>query len=120
MLLLARVKLILGLVVAGVVSSLLLSGCPNPKEAVGVGFSGCHRDINGTSAITRAETSKLNCAAINGLVTSIPSEPEHYLIGSDSVPREYWKCQFHGTEDGAVLLRCELGARHFSIVKVSS
>jgi hypothetical protein len=46
----------------------------------------------------------------------MPSEPENYLIGSDS-PGLYWKCRFYGTEQGSVLLRCEHGRRHFSIVK---
>jgi hypothetical protein len=114
---LGRVRLILGLVVAGVASSLLLSGCPNPKEAVGVGFSGCHREISGATAVTRTETSKLSCAAINSLVSSIPSEPENYLIGTDSTPRLYWKCRYFGTEQSSLLLRCDLAKRHFSIVK---
>jgi len=65
---------------------------------------------------TRTETSKLNCAAINDLVSSIPSEPDNFLIQGDS-PRLLWKCSYFGTEQGSLLLRCENDKRHFSIVK---
>lgn len=105
-----------GLIGVGLASSVLLAGCPDPREAAGVGFSGCQREIDGAAAVTRTETSKLSCAAINHLVSSIPSEPENYLIGSDS-PRLYWKCMYFGSERASLLLRCEYGRRHFSIVK---
>jgi hypothetical protein len=105
-----------GLITVGLASSVLLAGCPDPREVAGVGFSGCQREIDGAAAVTRTETSKLNCAAINNLVSSIPSEPENYLIGSES-PRLFWKCRYYGIEQGSVLLRCEYDKRHFSIVK---
>jgi hypothetical protein len=79
--------------------------------------TGCRREISGVTGVTRTETSKLSCAAINNLISSIPSEPDNYLIGSDSMPRVYWKCKYFGTEQGSVLLRCEYNKRHFSIVK---
>jgi hypothetical protein len=107
---------VITLILVGVVSSLLLAGCPDPREVAGVGLSGCQREISGTPAVTRAETSKLSCDAINYLVSSIPSKPENFLIRSDS-PRLFWKCSYHGTEQGMALLRCETGKRHFSIVK---
>jgi hypothetical protein len=100
----------------GIASSLLLAGCSDPREAAGVGVSGCQREIDGTAVVTRTETSKLTCDAINDLVSSIPSQPESFLIRSDS-PRLFWNCSYFGTDDGAVLLRCEHGQRHFSIVK---
>lgn len=62
------------------------------------------------------ETSRLNCAAINRLTSSMPSEPETFLERGDS-PRLLWKCRFYGAEAGRVLLRCEHDKRHFSIVK---
>lgn len=104
------------LIIAGVALTLLLAGCADSREGAGVAFPGCRREISGSPAVTREETSKLSCAAINGLVSSIPSEPEKYLIGSAS-PRIYWKCQYFGTDQGSLLLRCEHGNRHFSIVK---
>jgi len=79
-------------------------------------LSGCQREISGASAVTRPETSRLSCAAINNLVSSIPSKPENYLIEGDS-PHLNWKCRYYGTEQGTVLLRCEHDDRHFSIVK---
>jgi len=105
-----------GLIAVAVASTLFLAGCPDPREVAGVGVSGCQRDISGAAAVTRTETSKLSCDAINDLVSSIPSQPENYLIRSDS-PRLFWKCRYHGTEQGSVLLRCEHNNRHFSIVK---
>lgn len=105
-----------GLVAAGAASSILLIGCPDPREVAGVGLTGCKREIVGATGVTRPESSKLNCASINDLVSSIPSEPENYLIRSDS-PRLFWKCRYYGTEQGSLLLRCEHGTRHFSIVK---
>jgi len=102
--------------IAGVASCLLLAGCPDPGEVAGVEISGCEREISGTTAVTQTETSKLSCDAINDLVSSIPSQPEHFLIRSDS-PRLFWKCKYFGTEEGSVILRCEHDTRHFSIVK---
>jgi hypothetical protein len=107
---------IAGLIAVAVASALFLAGCPDPREAAGVGVSGCQREISGTGAVTRAETSKLSCDAINNLVSSIPSQPENYLIRSDS-PRLFWKCRYHGIEQGSLILRCESDNRHFSIVK---
>lgn len=112
----ARRKQIIGLIVVGVASSLLLAGCPDPREVAGVGVTGCERQIDDVASKTRTETSKLNCAAINNLVSSIPGAPEKYLIRGDS-PRLLWKCSYFGTDQGSVLLRCENGKRHFSIVK---
>jgi hypothetical protein len=112
-------KRIVSLITVGVASSVLLAGCPDPREVAGVGVSGCQREISGATAVTRTETSKLSCASINNLVSSIPSTPDNYLIGSGS-PRLYWKCRYHGAEQGSVLLRCEQGKRHFSIVRVAS
>jgi hypothetical protein len=106
-------------IIIGVALSVLLAGCPDPREVAGVGSSGCQQEISGAAAVTRTETSRLSCAAINNLVSSIPSKPENYLIGTDS-PRFYWKCRYYGTEQGAVLLRCEHDDRHFSIVKRAS
>jgi hypothetical protein len=94
----------------------LLAGCPAANEVAGVGVTGCERQIDDVASKTRTETSKLNCAAINDLVSSIPGEPENYLIRGDS-PRLLWKCRYFGTEKGSVLLRCENDKRHFSIVK---
>jgi hypothetical protein len=68
--------------------------------------TGCERQIDDVASKTRTETSKLNCAAINDLVSSIPSEPEDFLIRGDS-PRLLWKCSHYGTEQGSLLLRCE-------------
>jgi hypothetical protein len=113
---LKQCRRIIGLIVVGVASSLLLAGCPDPREVAGAGVTGCERQIDDVASKTRTETSKLNCAAINDLVSSIPGEPENYLIRGDS-PRLLWKCQFFGTEAKRVLLRCEHGKRHFSIVK---
>lgn len=107
---------IVGLIAVSVASSVLLAGCPDPNEVAGVGVSGCQREISGVTGVTWPETSKLSCAAINNLVSSIPSEPEKYLIRSDS-PRLFWKCSFYGTQQGSVLLHCEYAKRHFSIVK---
>lgn len=94
-------------------------GGPDPAELAGVGRTGCQQEIDGVTAVTRTETSKLSCAAINDLVSSIPSEPEKYLIQGDS-PRLLWKCSWYGTEQGSVLLRCRNGKRHLSIVKAAS
>ena len=107
---------IIGLVAVGAASSLLLAGCPDPNELAGVGVSGCEGHLGDVASKTRTETSKLNCAAINDLVSSIPGEPENYLIRGDS-PRLLWKCSYFGTEKGSVLLRCENDKRHFSVVK---
>jgi hypothetical protein len=108
-------KSIAGLITVVIASSVLLVGCADPREVAGVGLVGCQREISDAAAVTRTETSELSCAAINNLVSSIPSKPEHYLIGSES-PRLYWKCRYHGVEDGPIILRCEYGKRHFSIV----
>ena len=108
---------IAGLIIVVVASSAVSVGCSDPGEVAGVGVSGCQREISGATAVTRTETSKLSCAAINNLVSSIPSEPENYLIGTDSTPRLYWKCRYYGTEQSSLLLRCDLAKRHFSIVK---
>jgi predicted small secreted protein len=113
---LRRFRRIVSLITVGVASSVLLAGCPDPNEVAGVGVTGCQRKISGVTGVTRPETSKLSCAAINNLVSSIPSEPENYLISGDS-PRLLWKCRFYGTEQGSVLLRCENDKRHFGIVK---
>ena len=113
---LKRYKRIIGLIVVGVASSLLLVGCPDPREVAGVGVTGCERQIDDLASKTRTETSKLSCAAINDLVSAIPGEPENYLIRGDS-PRLLWKCSYFGAEQGSVLLRCEHDKRHFSIVK---
>ena len=107
---------IVSLITVGVASSILLAGCPDPREVAGVGLSGCQHEISGASAVTRPGTSRLSCAAINNLVSSIPSKPENYLIEGDS-PHLKWKCRYYGTEEGTVLLRCEHDIRHFSIVK---
>jgi hypothetical protein len=107
---------IISLIVVGVAFSLLLAGCADPREVAGVGVTGCMRQIDNVASKIRTETSKLNCAAINDLVSSIPGEPENYLIQGDS-PRLLWKCSYFGTEQGSVLLRCEHDKRHFSIVK---
>jgi predicted small secreted protein len=106
----------IGLIAIGVAFSVLLAGCPDPNEVAGVGVTGCQREIDGVTAETRTETSKLNCAAINDLVSSLPSKPENFLIRGDS-PRLLWKCSYFGTEQGPVLFRCENAKRHFSIVK---
>lgn len=96
--------------------SVFLAGCPDPRETAGVGVSGCHHEIDGVAAVNRTETSKLDCAAINDMVSSIPSAPEKYLVRSGS-SGPFWKCTYHGTDVVSLLLRCELGQRHFSIVK---
>jgi hypothetical protein len=103
-------------IVAGVASSVFLIGCPDPREVAGVGLPGCQREISGVTAVTRPETSKLSCYAINDLVSSIPSEPENYLMGSDS-PRLFWKCRFNGVGEHPVILKCRHDERHFTIVK---
>jgi hypothetical protein len=64
------------------------------------------------------ETSRLSCAAINRLTSSMPSEPETFLERGDS-PRLLWKCKFYGEEAHRVVLRCEYDERHFSIVKAT-
>ena len=110
---------IISLMIVGVASSVLLAGCSDPNEVAGVGVTGCRREISGVTVVTRTGTSKLSCAAINNLVSSIPSEPENYLIRGDS-PRLFWKCRFYGTDQGPVLLRCGTDNRHFSIVKSTS
>lgn len=112
------VRAIAGLIVLSVASSVLLAGCSDPREVAGVGVTGCQREISGATAVTRTETSKLSCAAINNLVSAIPSKPENYLIGTAS-PRLYWKCRYFGTEQGSILLRCEHDKRQFSIVRKS-
>lgn len=106
------------LLTVGVALSVLLTGCPDPSEVAGVGVTGCQREISGVTGVIRTETSKLSCAEINKLVSSIPGEPDNYLIEGDS-PRLFWKCRYYGTKAGPVLLRCQNGKRHFSIVKKS-
>lgn len=66
------------------------------------------------------ETSRLSCAAIDKLTSSMPSEPETYLSTDDSPRRLLWKCRFFGAEAQQILLRCEHDKRHFSIVKSAS
>jgi hypothetical protein len=110
------VRRVVGLVGVCIASSVLLVGCPDPREVAGVGFSGCERVISGAPAVTRPETSKLDCAAINSLVSSIPSKPENYLMESDPAGF-FWKCRYYGMDHGPALIRCEHDKRHFSIVK---
>lgn len=110
------VRRIVSLITAGVASSVLLAGCPDPSEVAGIGIRGCQREIDGVKAVARPETSKLSCAEINHLVSGIPGEPEKYLTEGDS-PRLFWKCRYYGTKAGRVLLRCQNGKQHFSIVK---
>lgn len=107
-------KRIGGLVIVGVSLGPLLTGCPVPREAAGL-TSGCEQEY-GVRAADRPETSRLSCTAIDRLTDSMPSEPEAFLERGDS-PRLLWKCRFYGTETQQVLLRCEHGDRHFSIVK---
>ena len=106
-----------GLLAGGLALTLLLAGCPDPRAAVGAA-SGCQR-VYGVSAVDRPETSRLSCAAIDRLTDSMPSEPEAFLVSSDSPRHLLWKCRFYGTEARRVLLRCEHHDRHFSIVKSS-
>jgi hypothetical protein len=109
---------ILSVITVGAASTVLLIGCSDPRTLAG-GDTGCERQFSGVTGVTRTETSKLSCAAINNLTSSMPSEPQAYLIRNDS-PRFFWKCRFYGTEKGSVLLRCEHDKRHFSIVKGAS
>lgn len=104
------------LIAVGVTLSLLLAGCPSPQELAGAGETGCHQEYAGVMGITLPETSRLSCAAINNLNSSMPAEPETYLERGDS-PRLLWKCKFYGVEAPRVLFRCEHEKRHFSIVK---
>lgn len=106
------------LVTVGVALSLLLTGCPDARTAAG-GASGCERPYGSVTAIDRPETSKLSCDAIDELTSASPSEPEHFLSRGDS-PRLLWKCHYFGTDAQRVLLRCEHGKRHFSVVKSAS
>ncbi len=104
-----------GVLIGAVALSLLLSGCPDPRAAVGV-KSGCQR-VYGVNAVDRPETSRLTCAAIDHLTDSMPSEPETFLQGGDLPRRVLWKCKFYGSEAQRVLLRCAHHSRHFSVVK---
>src|ERR1700750_1956094 len=104
------------LVTVGVALSVLLAGCPDPRPAGGL-TAGCQRDYGGVPGVDRVETSRLSCDAIDRLTSSMPSEPETYLSRDDSPRGLLWKCKFYGTEARPVLLRCEHGKRHFSIVK---
>jgi hypothetical protein len=108
-------RLIATLITVGVALSVLLAGCPDPRAAAG-DTSGCRRAYAGVAGVDRPETSRLSCDAIDELTSTSPSKPETFLSRADS-PRLLWKCKFRGTEEGSVLLRCENGKRHFSIVK---
>ena len=101
-------------VTVGIALSILLTGCPDPSTVVGVA-AGCRREYGGVTGIDRPETSGLSCAAIDELTSATPSEPEAFLSTSDS-PRLLWKCRFDGWEARRVLLRCEHGKHHFSII----
>ena len=105
------------LVAVGVALGVFLTGCPDARTAAG-DISGCRRPYAGVTGVDRPETSRLSCDSIDKLTSSSPSEPENFLERGDS-PRLLWKCKFYGTEGGSVLLRCESGNRHFSIVKSS-
>lgn len=113
---------IVGLITVGVPLCVLFAGCPSPQEVArseqdtAGGRAGCRRPYAGGTGVDVPETSGLNCAAINRLTSSMPSEPETYLERGDS-PRLLWKCKFFGAEARWVLLRCEHDKRHFSIVK---
>jgi hypothetical protein len=110
-----RTRRIGSLVVVGVALSVLLAGCPDPRMAAGV-TSGCQREYGGVKAVDRPETSGLNCAAIDKLIDTMPSEPEAFVTIGGS-PRLLWKCRFYGTEARRVLLRCQHDEKQFSIVK---
>src|SRR3954464_14745704 len=103
------------LITVGVVLSVLLAGCPSPQSLAG-GGSSCRRPYAGGTGVDVPETSRLSCAAINDMTSSMPSKPETYLDRGDS-PRLLWKCIFYGAEAQRVLLHCEHDKRHFSIVK---
>lgn len=107
------------LITVGAVLSVLLAGCPSPQKLAGVGQTGCRQKYAGVMSDTLPETSRLSCAAISNLNSSMPAEPETYLERGDS-PRLLWKCKFYGAEAQRVLLRCEHDKRHFSIVKSRS
>lgn len=104
-----------GATIAGIALSVFSGACGGAGVPAGE-LTGCRQEIRGVTGIIRPETSKLGCAAINDLVSSIPAEPENYLIRSDS-PRLFWKCRYYGTEQGSVILRCEHDKSHFSLVK---
>jgi hypothetical protein len=114
-----------GLGTVAVALGVLFAGCPSPQEVAGSqgeaagGRSGCRRPYAGGTGVDVPETSRLTCAAINRLTSSMPSEPETYLERGDS-PRLLWKCTFYGAQARRVLLRCEHDKRHFSIVKSRS
>jgi hypothetical protein len=97
------------------------SGAPVVKDSrVLEEFSGgCRHRIRGVIGITRPETSRLNCSAIQELTFGLPSEPQAYGITGEA-PHLLWKCRYFGVKDGSVLLRCEHHERHFSVVKRAS
>lgn len=109
------VRSVASLIAVGVALSVLLAGCPDPRMAAG-DLSGCRRAYAGVTGVDQPETSRLSCEAIDELTSASPSKPETFLSRGDS-PRLLWKCRFHGTEKDSILLRCESGKRHFSIVK---
>lgn len=108
------------LIVVGIVSILLSAGCggssPEPARPMPKGAAaGCQQRVLGIMGAIRRETSGLNCRAINRLISSIPSEPETYLISGRS-PRLLWNCRFYGVEGQSVFLRCQHDKKQFSIV----
>jgi len=114
-----------GLIVVGVMLSVLSAGCGDRERSVGdVREPGgdvpdCRRDIRGVTGVIRPETSKLTCTEIDSLTFGLPAEPESYLIEGDS-PGMHWKCRFRLPEEQAVLLRCVYRQKHFSIVDEAS
>lgn len=103
------------LLVLGVTLTVIGSGCAG-SLAPEAEPSGCRQDIAGVPGVIQTETSKLNCTAINELISAVPSEPQAYSIMSEST-HLLWNCRLYAPKGHAVLLRCTHNTQHFSIRK---
>ena len=109
------VNRIVNLIISGLALCVMFGACGRSSTVEG-NLSGCRQEIRGVMGVTVPETSKLSCAAINELISGLPSEPQGYSIMGDS-PRLLWNCRFYGAEAQRVLLRCRHHKLRFSIVK---
>jgi len=76
-------------------------------------------EIRGVGGKVQPETSGLTCAKVKEIIGSVPSEPQGYVVISES-PHLLWKCRLNAAKGHSVLLGCIHHRKHFSIVKAVS